>query len=50
MFPPETIVELESLSDDYALEVLTVIDLPGIKQESVNFAFPSDRAAHLAQR
>ncbi|MBQ8046466.1 MAG: hypothetical protein IJ196_00885 [Prevotella sp.] len=26
VFPPETIVELESLSADYALEVLTVIN------------------------
>ena len=42
VFPPETIVELESLSDDYALEVLTVIDLPGVKQELVSIAFPNE--------
>ena len=31
--PPDTIVEIESLSDDYAVEVLVVSDLPGVSHE-----------------
>jgi len=42
VFPPETIVQVESLSDDYALEALSIIDLPGVKQELVSITFPEE--------
>lgn len=47
MMPPDTIVEVSRFSDDYALEALAVIDLPGIDHEIARRAFPTD-VIHLA--
>lgn len=45
--PPDTIVEIESLSDDYAVEVLVVNSLPGIRREDAVQILPHD-VIHLS--
>jgi AraC-like DNA-binding protein len=45
--PPDTIVEIESLSDDYAVEVLVVNSLPGISREDAVQILPHD-VIHLS--
>ncbi len=45
--PPDTIVEIESLSDDYAVEVLVVNSLPGISREDALQILPHE-VIHLS--
>ena len=45
--PPDTIVEIESLSDDYAVEVLVVNSLPGVTHEDAVQILPHD-VIHLS--
>lgn len=45
--PPGTIVEIESLSDDYAVEVLVVNSLPGVTHEDAVQILPHD-VIHLS--
>lgn len=42
LLPPNAIVELLSYSEDYAVEALVVIDLPGIENEAARKIFPAD--------
>lgn len=45
--PPDTIVEIESLSDDYAVEVLVVNSMPGVSREDALQILPHD-VIHLS--
>lgn len=47
VLPPDTIVEVLNITDDYATEALVVIDLPGINHETVKRLFPID-VLHLS--
>lgn len=40
--PPDTIVEIESLSEDYAVEVLVISGLPGVSREDAVQILPHD--------
>lgn len=46
LFPADTIIEVISYSEDYAVEVLAVIDLPGIDYDATKSIFPLE-AFHL---
>ena len=47
VLPPDTIVEVQDFSDDYAVEALAVIDLPGIDHELAKRIFPVE-VLHLS--
>ncbi|MBP5507590.1 MAG: helix-turn-helix transcriptional regulator [Prevotella sp.] len=42
VLPPDTIVEVLSITDDFTVEALVVIDLPGIDHETAKRLFPID--------
>lgn len=47
VLPPDTIVEMVSITEDYAVEALLIIDLPGIDHETAKRVFPID-VLHLS--
>lgn len=42
VLPPDTIVEVVNITDDYAVEALLIIDLPGVDHETAKRLFPID--------
>lgn len=47
VLPPDTIVEVVSITDDYSVEALLIIDLPGIDHETATRIFPIE-VLHLS--